>query len=200
MKVLLIGSHGTIGKAVAAALSPTHVVIGVNHRTSDLTVDLADSTSIRALFEHVGMVDAVICAAGAARFRPLGELTEADFVFGNQDKLMGQVNVARLAQEWLAERGSITLTSGVLAREPTPGSASVSLINAGIEGFVRAAALELRSGLRINAVSPPGITETVQAMGTSIADTLPASTVAKAYRDSVQGTMTGQILDARRYA
>jgi len=44
MKVLLIGSHGTIGKAVAAALTPTHVVIGVNHRTSDLTVDLADST------------------------------------------------------------------------------------------------------------------------------------------------------------
>ncbi|HEV2179532.1 MAG TPA: SDR family oxidoreductase, partial [Gemmatimonadaceae bacterium] len=131
MKVLLIGGHGTIGKAVTAALSPTHVVIGVNHRTSDLTVDLADSTSIRALFEHVGMVDAVICAAGAARFRPLGELTEADFVFGNQNKLMGQVNVARLAQDWLAERGSITLTSGVLAREPMPGSASVSLINAG---------------------------------------------------------------------
>jgi len=146
------------------------------------------------------MVDAVICAAGAARFRPLGELTEADFVFGNQNKLMGQVNVARLAQEWLAERGSITLTSGVLAREPMRGSASVSLINAGIEGFVRAAALELRAGLRINAVSPPWITETVQAMGMAITDTLPASTVAKAYRDSVQGTMTGQILDARRYA
>ncbi len=200
MKVLLIGSHGTIGKAVAAALSPTHVVIGVNHRTSDLTVDLADSTSIQSLFEHVGMVDAVVCAAGAARFRPLGELTEEDFVFGNQNKLMGQVNVARLAREWLSERGSITLTSGVLAREPMPGSASVSLINAAIEGFVRAAALELRSGLRINAVSPPWITETVQAMGMSIANTLPASTVAKAYRDSVQGTMTGQILDARRYA
>jgi len=200
MKVLLIGSHGTIGKAVSAALSPTHVVIGVNHRTSDLTVDLASSSSIRAMFEHVGLVDAVICAAGAARFRPLGELTEDDFVFGNQNKLMGQVNVARTAQEWLAERGSITLTSGVLAREPAPGSASVSLINAGIEGFVRAAALELRAGLRINAVSPPWVTETVQAMGLSITDSLPASTVARAYRDSVQGTMTGEILDARRYA
>jgi len=200
MKVLLIGSNGTIGKAVAAALTPTHVVIGVNHRTSDLTVDLADSSSIRAMFEHVGQVDAVICAAGAARFRPLGELTEEDFVFGNRNKLMGQVNVARTAQEWLSERGSITLTSGVLAREPAPGSASVSLINAGIEGFVRAAALELRAGLRINAVSPPWVTETVQAMGLSITNSLPASTVAKAYRDSVQGTMTGQILDARRYA
>lgn len=200
MKVLLIGSHGTIGKAVAAALSPTHVVIGVNHRTSDLTVDLASAASIRSMFEHVGMVDAVICAAGAARFRPLGELTEEDFVFGNQNKLMGQVNVARVAQDWLSERGSITLTSGVLAREPAPGSASVSLINAGIEGFVRAAALELRAGLRINAVSPPWITETVQAMGLSISESLPASTVAKAYRDSVQGTTTGQILDARRYA
>ena len=200
MKVLLIGSHGTIGKAVAAALSPTHVVIGVNRRTGDLTVDLASASSIRSMFEHVGMVDAVICAAAAARFRPLGELTDEDFAFGNRNKLMGQVGVARTAQEWLTERGSITLTSGILAREPMPGSASVSLVNSGIEGFVRAAALELRAGLRINAVSPPWVTETVQAMGLSIADSLPASTVAKAYRDSVQGTMTGQILDARRYA
>lgn len=200
MKVLLIGSHGTIGKAVAALLTPTHVVIGVNHRTSDLTVDLASASSIRQMFEHVGMVDAVICAAGGARFRPLGELTEDDFAFGNQNKLMGQVNVARTAQEWLSERGSITLTSGSLAREPMPGSASVSLVNAGIEGFVRAIALELRAGLRINAVSPPWVTETVQAMGLSIAESLPASTVARAYRDSVQGTTTGQILDARRYA
>jgi NAD(P)-dependent dehydrogenase (short-subunit alcohol dehydrogenase family) len=200
MKILLIGSGGTIGKAITALLSPTHLIIGVNHRTGDPRVDIADKASIEALFNHVGVVDAVICAAGAARFRPFAELTDDDYEFGLHNKLMGQVNVTRAAQGWLGKRGSITLTSGVLSHEPMPGSASVSLINAGVEGFGRAAALELRAGLRLNVVSPPWITETVHAMGLTIADTLPAATVARAYRDSVEGVVTGQVLDARRYA
>jgi hypothetical protein len=36
-----------------------------------------------------------------------------------------------------------------------PGSASVSLVNAGLEDFVRAAALEMPRKLPINAVSLP---------------------------------------------
>jgi NAD(P)-dependent dehydrogenase (short-subunit alcohol dehydrogenase family) len=40
------------------------------------------------------------------------------------------------------------------------GSAAVSLVNAGLEGFTRAAALELPRGLRANVVSPPWISET----------------------------------------
>ncbi len=54
-----------------------------------------------------------------------------------------------------ASGGSVTLTSGMLSREPMPGSAAISLVNAGIEGFVRAAALEMPDGVRVNAVSPP---------------------------------------------
>ena len=54
---------------------------------------------------------------------------------------MGQVTLARVAKDHLRDGGSITLTTGILARHPMPGSASVSMVNAAPEGFVRAAAL-----------------------------------------------------------
>lgn len=45
-----------------------------------------------------------------------------------------------------------------------PGSAAVSLVNSALEGFGRAAALEAPRGIRVNVVSPPWVTETLQAM------------------------------------
>ena len=56
---------------------------------------------------------------------------------------MGQVTLARAAKDHLRDGGSITVTTGVLAMHPMPGSAAISLVNAGLEGFVRAAALEM---------------------------------------------------------
>jgi hypothetical protein len=42
----------------------------------------------------------------------------------------------------VSDKGSITPTSGLLAQRPMRGGSAVSLVNAGLEGFVRAAALE----------------------------------------------------------
>ena len=90
--------------------------------------------------------------------------------------------------------GSITLTSGVLAQQPSRGSGAISLVNAGLEGFARAAALEAPRGIRINVVSPPWLTETLQALGMPLQGGLPAATVAQAYVRSVEGTETGQVI------
>lgn len=35
----------------------------------------------------------------------------------------------------MADRGSITLTSGILAQHPAPGSAAIGSVNAGLEGL-----------------------------------------------------------------
>jgi len=95
----------------------------------------------------------------------------------------------------LADNGSVTLTSGVLAQEPIPGSAAISLVNAALEGFTRAAALEAPRGIRVNAVSPPWVSETVQAMGwPPVPGALPVAVVARSYVESVEGRMTGQVL------
>jgi NAD(P)-dependent dehydrogenase (short-subunit alcohol dehydrogenase family) len=107
---------------------------------------------------------------------------------------MGQVNVVRLGFGNMEDGGSFTLTTGILAQAPIPGSAAISLVNAGLEGFVRAAALEAPRNIRVNAVSPPWVTETLQALKMDVSQGLPAAVVARAYVRSVTGDDTGSTL------
>jgi NAD(P)-dependent dehydrogenase (short-subunit alcohol dehydrogenase family) len=115
----------------------------------------------------------VISCAGNAAFRPFADLTDADYALGLRSKLMGQVTLARIAKDHLRDGGSITLTTGILAMHPMPGSASISMVNAGLEGFVRAAALEMPRNLRVNAVSPPWVKETMVKLGMDRRPALP---------------------------
>jgi NAD(P)-dependent dehydrogenase (short-subunit alcohol dehydrogenase family) len=194
MRILLIGATGTIGKAIAEALGRRHELLLASRRQAPLHVDIADPASIHGLYAKVGKVDAVISAAGQARFKPLDDLSDADFRFCLDNKLMGQVNLVRYGLGAIADNGSITITSGVLAQRPARGSGAISLVNAGLEGFARAAALEAPRGIRINVVSPPWVTETLQALGMPLQGGLPAATVAQAYVGSVEGTETGRVI------
>ncbi len=200
MRIVVIGASGTIGRAVAQALSSRHELVRVGRTSGDFQADIAKPATLRALFEDAAPCDAVVCAAGQAAFGALAELSDADFQLGLTSKLMGQVNLVRLGQSAVSDGGSFTLTSGVLSQHPVPGSAAISLVNAGVEAFARAAALELPRGIRVNVVSPPWVSETLEAMGRDPASGLPASQVANAYIASVEGEMTGEVLDARVYA
>jgi NAD(P)-dependent dehydrogenase (short-subunit alcohol dehydrogenase family) len=198
MKIIVIGATGTIGVEVAKSLSASqHEVIRAS-RNGEVKVDLEDSASIRGLFDKVEGVDAVISCAGNAAFKPFADLTDTDYELGLRSKLMGQVTLARIGKDRLREAGSITLTTGVLAMHPMPGSASVAMVNAGLEGFVRAAALELPRNLRINAVSPPWVKETMIKLGMDPTPGLASADVAKAYVAAVEGPHQGKILDPRR--
>ena len=147
MRILVVGATGTIGRAVADALTPRHDVVGASRRRASLTIDIVNRDSIRAMYRAVRHVDAVVSVAGEARFGPLGSLSDGDFEFSLRSKLMGQVDLVRLGFDHVRDGGSLTLTSGVLARAPMPGSAAISLVNAGLEGFARAAALEVPGGV-----------------------------------------------------
>ncbi len=199
MKILLIGATGTIGQAIEKVLSARHQIVRVGRTKGEFQVDLASADSIRRLFERVAPFDAVVCAAGAARFAALEKLKDEDFAFSLANKLMGQVNIVRYGMDRIKDRGSFTLTSGVLAGEPMPGSAAISLVNAGLEGFVRAAALELARGIRVNVVSPPWVSETLKSMGKDPSAGMPAEQVAAAYVAAVEGQQTGQVLNARDF-
>lgn len=198
MKILLIGATGTIGQAVASAVGARHTLVLASRHKAHEQVDMADPASLRALLARVGRVDAIISAAGNAAWKPLAELTDEDFAFSFANKLMGQINVARMGGEFVNDGGSITLTSGILAQQPQASSAAVSTVNAGLEGFVRAAALEVPRGIRINIVSPPWVSETLSAMGMDPAHGLPAAVVARSYVESVEGTQTGKVLIPNR--
>lgn len=196
MRIIVIGATGTIGAEVAKALSLNkHEVVRAS-RNSEVKVNLEDPPSIRAMFERVRDIDAVISCAGNAVFKPFADLTDGDFELGIRSKLIGQVILARMAKDHVRDGGSITLTTGVLASRPSPGSASISMVNAGLEGFVRAAALEMPRRLRINAVSPPWVTETLIKLDMDPARGVPAAEVAKTYVAAVEGAHQGKVLDA----
>ena len=195
MRILVIGATGTIGRRVVEALSAGNEIVAVSRTSTPIAVDISDDSSIQAMYKKVGKVDAVVSAAGGAKFAPLSQLSDGDFEFSLNDKLMGQVGVVRFGLDHVTDGGSITVTSGILARSPMPGSAAISLVNAGLEGFVRAAALEAPRRIRVNVVSPPWVAETLVALKMDPSQGLPAATVARAYVRSVKGTQTGAVID-----
>jgi NAD(P)-dependent dehydrogenase (short-subunit alcohol dehydrogenase family) len=200
VKVLVIGASGTIGRAVVDALEKHgHQVIRAS-RKSGVRVDIEDSASVRTVIERMRDLDAVVACASHAPFKPLGELTDDDFAFSLRCKLMGQVNVIRAVRDVVRDGGSVTVTSGSLSASPIFGSAAVSLVNAGLEGFVRAAGLDMPRDLRVNVVSPPTAKETLRSRGMDDSQGLSAADIAKAYVAAVEGKSNGEVLDAVRFA
>ncbi|SAK67143.1 Short-chain dehydrogenase/reductase SDR [Caballeronia pedi] len=198
MRVLLIGATGMLGTEIKRILDPEHDVITASRKGSDVAVDLSDKASIVAMYDKVGKVGAVVSVGGAAKFAPLDALGDDDYAFSITNKLMGQVNLVRCAIGHVNEGGSVTLTSGTLAQQPMVGSAAVSIVNAGVEGFVRAAALELQGKLRVNVVSPGWVAETLASMGKDASQGIAAADVATVYKRAVDESMTGQTLLAAK--
>lgn len=194
MKVLIIGGSGTLGKAVASELSQRHEIVTAGRRSGDVRVNIADPASVRALFEAVGRIGAVACAAGNVHFGPLETMTAEQFDLGLRDKLMGQVNLVLVGREFVEPGGSFTLISGILSQDPIRYGASASMVNGAIESFVRSAAIELALH-RINAVSPTLLEESMDAYGPYFRgfEAVPARRAALAYSKSIEGSQTGQI-------
>jgi NAD(P)-dependent dehydrogenase (short-subunit alcohol dehydrogenase family) len=194
MRILIVGATGIIGQAITAALAPGHELLLASHSKAPLRVDITSPVSIKSLYSSVGKVDAVISAAGQARFAPFANLSDEDFAFSLANKLMGQVNLVRYGMDHVRDGGSITLTSGILGASPMIGSGAISLVNAGLEGLVRAAALEAPRGIRVNIVAPPWVTETLKALGMPLEGGMPAAQVARAYVSAVEGAGTAQTI------
>ena len=194
-KILLIGATGAIGQAVAKNLGARHQLITAGRSSGDHRVDLTDDASVAALLETVGKVDAIVSATGNLHFGPLTEMTAEQFNVGLQDKLLGQVRLALRGQHYLNDGGSITLTAGVLAIEPIRAGANATAVNAALEAFAAAAAIELPRGIRINTVSPTLLTESIGSYGAFFPgfETVSAERAALAYQRSVEGPQTGRV-------
>ncbi len=200
LRIFLVGASGTLGRAVANELGGRHKIISGGRRNADVTIDVTDPASIEAAMARVGEMDAVVCVTGRVNFVPLAEITAAPITtsiyhLGLADKLMGQVNVALAARPHLREGGSITLTTGVLSDQPIAAGSSASMVNGALEAFVRAAAVELPRSLRINAVSPGVLSESMAQYGSFFRgfEPVPVARAALAYSRSVEGLQTGQI-------
>jgi len=195
MKVLIVGASGTIGRAVLEELGSRHEIVTAGRSSGDINIDITSPASIQNALDTIGKLDAIVSAAGSVKFAPLEEMSDSDFEIGLKDKLMGQVNLVLLGRHSLSDGGSFTLTTGVLDRDPVRFGSSASMVNGAVNAFVRAAAIELPRGLRINSVSPGVIQESMDSFAPYFRgfEPVPAARAALAYSKSVEGHQTGQV-------
>lgn len=196
MKILIIGGNGTIGSKLTAYFSTKHEVLTAGRNKGDLVVDISNSTSIEALFKKTGAVDAIICCAGEAKWAPFNELSEEDFHIGIRSKLMGQVNLVRIGQKYLNAKGSLTLTTGILADDPVVMTTSAAMVNGAIHSFVKSVTLEMENGIRVNVVSPGLVENAVDKYGDYFPGHSPITMdkMLKGYIRSVEGKVNGEII------
>lgn len=195
MKALVIGATGSIGAVVAATLDARgHEVIRAS-RSGEAAVDVTDPASVAALFAQVTDIDAVVVAVGSVPFKPLAELGREDYLAGFTGKTLAQIEVVRQALEHINDGGSITVTSGVLAREPIATGAAAAMANGALESFVITAAAEAPRGIRINAVSPDVLANS-PGYHASFPGHRPVTDdeVGTAYVLAVEGIITGRVL------
>ena len=193
MKIILIGASGTIGRKIAETIGKDHELVRVGSKSGDFQVDIASGASIEKLFKEVGPFDTLISAAGDGHFGPLHSMTAADFRKGLESKLLGQVNLVLIGQHYIRPKGSFTLTAGSLSEDPIALGANLSAVNAALEAFGRAAAIELENSVRINVVSP-GVVEDSPHYFPYFPGHVPVTMdrVVAAYMKSAFGAQTGQ--------
>jgi NAD(P)-dependent dehydrogenase (short-subunit alcohol dehydrogenase family) len=196
MRIIIIGGRGTVGKRVAERFSRHHEVLTAGRSGGDLRVDISEAGSIAAMFHETKNIDAVICAAGEVRWDIFENLAEDDYLNGIRSKLMGQVNLVRIGQEFITEGGSVTLSSGILADDPVAMTSAAAQVNGALHSFVRAAAPELKRGLRLNVVSAGLVADAAAKYGEFFPghDPVPMQRVVNGYVRSVEGYGSGEVI------
>ena len=195
MKIIIVGATGTMGQHLTAALTKEHEVIRVASKDADIQADITSAESIENMFKQAGAFDALISTAGPTYVGPWKKMTGTEFRKGIEGKLMGQINLVLIGQHYINPKGSFTLITGAVTEEPQLNFANASAANGAIEGFVRAAAIELEHGIRINAVSPTVIEASPQYFPYFPGE-LPTTMreLEYAFRKSVFGANTGQVI------
>lgn len=195
MKIIIVGASGTMGKHLTNAFKKDHEVITASTKDSDLQVDITSTDSIKKMYEAAGPFDALISTAGPTFVGPWKKLTDQSFRKGVEGKMMGQINLVLIGQHYINPKGSFTLIAGALSQEPQLNFANAAAANGAIEGFVKAAAIELENGIRINAVSPTVIENSPQYFPYFPGDVpVTMQQLEYGFRKAVFGANTGQVI------
>ena len=195
-RIIIVGASGTMGQFLADLLEKeNHEIIRISRTSANIQVDTASTQSIQQMYEQVGTFDALISTAGSTFVGPWEKLNDQTFRTGVEGKMMGQINLVLIGQHYINPKGSFTLISGALTHEPQLNFANASAANGAVEGFVRAAAIELGNGIRINAVSPTVIEDSPQYFPYFPGE-IPTTMrqLEFGFKKSLFGTVTGQII------
>lgn len=148
--------------ATAAELSETgRAVASFGRRWLGVNFDQRDILAVRRAADQVratfGALDILFANAGVQAFKPLLEMTDADWHTQIDVNLNGTANVLRVFAPMLVERGGgrIIVTSSTQGRHGTKFGSSYSASKWGLIGLMKSAALELGTyGITVNALIP----------------------------------------------
>ncbi|MEH6404251.1 MAG: short chain dehydrogenase [Sneathiella sp.] len=195
--IILIGAKGKMGQAALSGLG-NHKVLTAGRSGDDVdyNVDITDEKSIRKLYERVGHFDAVVNTVGSCEYANFTEMTEAQWMSTVMSKMMGQINLVRIGQEYIADAGSFTLISGILNIKPIPFAIADATTSGAIDTFVKCVAYEMPKDIRINVVNPTVLVEAWDVYGEMMPgfEPVPGALVGKAFERSVDGFLTGEVI------
>lgn len=196
-KIILIGAKGKMGQAALSGLG-AHTVITASRSGDgcDHQVDITNEASLRSLFEAVGEFDAVVNTVGVCEYAPFTEMTPEQWMTTVLSKQMGQINLVRIGQEYIADNGSFTLITGILNVKPIPFAIADAVTSGAIDTFTKVVAFEMPRGIRVNTISPTVLTEAWDVYGEMMPgfEPVPSKLVGKAFERAVDGFITGQVL------
>jgi NAD(P)-dependent dehydrogenase (short-subunit alcohol dehydrogenase family) len=142
--VALTGRDGSHAKSAAAE---------VGGDTRGIALDLSEPEQIADALTEVDAVDHVILSAIARDLNYVAEYDIAKARYLAIMKLIGYTAVVSALTDRLPEDASIVLFGGRAKDRPYPGSLTVSTVNGGISGLMRAMAVQL-APRRVNAIHP----------------------------------------------
>jgi NAD(P)-dependent dehydrogenase (short-subunit alcohol dehydrogenase family) len=155
-KSVIVGGTSGIGKAIAETLNKRLGTVEIAGRSTGL--DITGEAAVATYFEALGPIDHVIMTAGSsAPSGAVSDVSSDDAKIAFDTKFWGSIAVAKEAAKRIRPGGTITLTSGFLARRTVPGTFVKTAMNAAIEATAKIMAKEL-SPIRVNVVSP-GLTD-----------------------------------------
>lgn len=221
-RVVVIGASSGIGFAVAvlawelgaevviASSNAEHInsAVGRLQGATGAVVDLRNETSVSHFFGKLGAFDHLAVTAGdwgATMFAPARDIDIAAARDGFEVRFWGVLGAVKHGCQQIADDGSITLTSGMLAHRPRKAMPLAAAMGGAVEYLTRGLAVDL-APVRVNAVCPGLVlTEHVMRMPAEMRQSSVAGLplprcaspeeAAKAYVYAmVNGYVTGQIL------
>jgi len=195
--IILIGAQGKMGQAALTGLSKHRVITASRSgKGCDYSVDITDEASVISLFEQVGEFDAVVNTVGVCEYADFIDMTELQWMTTILSKMMGQINLVRIGQKYIADKGSFTLITGILNIKPIPMAIADATVSGAIDTFVKCVSYEMPRGIRVNAINPTVLEEAWDVYGEMMPgfEPVPGRLVGKAFERSVDGFLTGEVL------
>lgn len=151
-------------KSVAEAQAVVEAIEARGGKAVAIQADVACLNDIRRLFraavERFGQLDILIANAGYSVFKPLVDISEADFDQTYALNAKGTFFCLQEALRYMADGGKIVCISTIGTELNVPGGSCYFGSKAAVEQFCRVLAKEVASrGITVNVVSP-GFTET----------------------------------------